>query len=207
MKAYVLKKHGPAESLKISEIEKPEPGPGQVRVKVKTIGLNYAEILSRKGIYNWSPKRPYTLGMECYGVIDSVGENVKRKVGEKVIAGSQFGSYAEYIVVDEHLALKAIPGFNENEQAAVLVNFLTAYIALFELARIRPSDSVLITSAAGGVGSAAIMFAKALGCKIAGASGGKDKIVRSVGADFSVDYRNENWKEKLGEKFPTGFDV
>jgi len=207
MKAYILKKFGPAESLKISEIEKPEPAPGQVRVKIKTIGLNYAEILSRKGIYSWAPKRPYTPGMECFGTIDAVGKNVKRKIGEKVIVGGQFGSYAEYIVADEYLALKAIPGYSDSEQAAVLVNFLAAYVGLFEMARIRPSDSVLVTSAAGGVGSAAVKLAVALGCKTAGASGGKEKIVRSLGANLAVDYRERDWQERLGKKFPTGFDV
>ena len=99
MKAYLLQKHGAPSTLKMVDVPEPIPGNNQVKIKVKHIGLNYAEIQSRKGLYGWAPKLPYTLGMEGYGEIVGVGPHCShRQIGDLVIIGTQFGSYAEYIV-------------------------------------------------------------------------------------------------------------
>ena len=191
LKAYQLTKHGPAPSLKIKDIPEPLPKAGEIRVKVKRIGINYAEILSRRGQYRWAPKLPYVLGMEAYGEIDAVGEGVDRQIGEKVIAGGQFGSYAEKMVVKDYMALPSLDQFSPEENAAFIVNYMTAWVGLMKLARLQSSDSVLVNAAAGGVGTAAVQLAKAMGCKVFGTASQPEKLqlLKELGVDHPINYR------------------
>ena len=100
MKAYLLQKHGSPNVLQLEDVPMPTPGEGEVRIKVRYIGLNYAEIQSRKGLYNWAPKLPYIPGMEAFGTIDETGQGVKKsKIGENVIVPTKYGAYSEYIIV------------------------------------------------------------------------------------------------------------
>lgn len=102
MRAIVLDRHGGPEVLRMCTVPDPVPGAGEVRVRVEAIGVNYAEVLSRKGLYGWAPAIPYTPGMEATGTIDALGAGVEqRSVGEQVIVGAQHGAYAEQIVVPE----------------------------------------------------------------------------------------------------------
>lgn len=200
MKAVVLTKHGPPSVLKISEVPTPEPVAHQVRVKVQAIGLNYAEVLSRKGLYRWAPKLPYILGMEAYGEIEAVGPGIElRRVGEKVIVGAQYGSYAESIVVPELQALPALDGYAPEENAAFAVNYLTAWVGLVKLARLQPSDRVLIQAAGGGVGTAAVQLAKQYGCTVYGAAGSDTKIERlyKLKIDHAVNYRRFDFEREI----------
>ena len=91
MRAVVLTRYGGPDVLKIVDVPVPVPRAGEVRVKVRAIGINFAEVLSRRGLYGWAPRLPYILGMEAFGTIE--------ETGEKVIVGTQFGTYAEYICV------------------------------------------------------------------------------------------------------------
>ena len=178
----------------------PEPTPdhNQVKIKVKHIGLNYAEIQSRKGLYGWAPKLPYTLGMEGYGEIVEIGSSCShRAVGDLVIIGTQFGSYAEYIVVEEAQALPAISHFTPEENAAFAVNYMTAWVSLMDIARLRPSDSVLIQVAAGGVGTAAVQIAKAFGCRVFGTASSDEKIrlLENLNVDVPINYKKTDFTE------------
>jgi NADPH:quinone reductase-like Zn-dependent oxidoreductase len=169
-------------------------------VVVEAIGVNYAEILSRKGLYGWAPPMPYTPGMEATGTIDLLGPGVvRRAVGERVIVGAQHGAYAEQIVVPERQALPVIAGFSTEENAAIAVNYLTAWVALMEMARLRPTDRVLVTAAAGGVGTAAVQIATRFGCRTVGLAGGDAKLdaIRGLGAESAVDYRRADFEEHL----------
>jgi NADPH2:quinone reductase len=202
MKAVVLKKIGSKDVLKISEVPDPEPKENEVKIKIETIGLNYAEVLSRKGLYGWAPKRPYILGMEAYGTISAIGSKVKgRKVGDKVIVGAQCGTYAEYICVPDYHALPGFKNFTPEENAAFAVNFLTAYIALFKLAKVQKGDRVLIQSGAGGVGSAAIKLAKAAGCEVFTTAGSDEKIklVKKFGAKYAFNYNTQDFEKEINE--------
>ena len=178
---------------------------------VEAIGVNYAEVLSRKGQYGWSPAMPYTLGMEATGTIDLLGVGVDRRaIGERVIVGAQHGAYAEKIVVPERQALPAIAGFSTEENAAFPVNYLTAWVALMEMARLRPADRVLVTSAAGGVGTAAVQIATRFGCATVGLAGSDAKLerIRALGAESAVNYRRDDFKECLSAAAgPNRFDV
>ncbi len=202
MKAYLLKKTGSPSVLKISDVEEPELRPGQVKIRVKCIGLNYAEILSRKGQYNWAPKRPYVPGMEAYGEIVEVGEGVtKHRLGDLVITGSQTGSYAEYICVPEYMAFGAISSLSAEENAALLVNYMTAWVALVKLGKISSEDKVLIHAGAGGVGTAAIQIAKAIGAEVF-ATASKDhkiQLISDLGADHAINYAKQDFAAYIRE--------
>jgi len=167
---------------------------------VEAIGINYAEVLSRKGLYGWAPKRPYVPGMEATGAIEALGPGVTdRRIGERVICGMQYGGYAERVVVPSSQALRALDDFSLEENAAFGVSFLTAWVALMEMARLRPSDRVGITAAAGGVGTAAVQLAAAHGCQVVAMAGSDDKLerVRALGAAVTVNYRRTDFLERL----------
>jgi NADPH2:quinone reductase len=200
MKAVLLAKHGKAERLRVSEIPTPQPEANQVRVKIQTCGINYAEILSRKGLYGWAPKLPYVPGMEAYGEIDAVGHGVEqRQVGEQVIVGTQHGSYAEYIVVPEPQARPALNSYSPDENAAFAVNYMTAWVCLIKLARLRPSDRVLIQAAGGGVGTAAVQIARQFGCTVYGTAGNDDKIERlyKLNINHAINYRKQDFEQEF----------
>lgn len=192
MRAIVLKRHGGADALRITEVAMPEPRAGEVRVRVQRIGINFAEVLSRRGVYGWAPPLPYILGMEAFGTIDAVGAGVSsHSFGDAVIVGTQCGTYAEFLCIPADRALAAPRGFTPDECAAFAVNYLTAWIGLMEMARLRPADTLLVTSAAGGVGTAAVQIGRAFGARIIGAaSSAKLDAVRALGAHLAVDYRD-----------------
>ena len=202
MKAYTLTKHGKPSVLKITEIPDPNPNAGEIRIRIKRIGINYAEILSRKGMYGWAPKLPYILGMEAFGEIDALGENVShRQIGEHVIVGTQYGSYAEKILVKEQQALPVIESFSPEENAAFAVNYLTAWVSLFGMARLRSTDSVLIQAAAGGVGTAAVQLAKLFGCTVYGTAGNDEKIelLSDLNIDGAINYQTQDFENEMNK--------
>lgn len=201
MRAYLLDRTGPPDVLRLVERPDPTPGPGEVRVRVEAVGINYAEVLSRKGLYGWAPKRPYIPGMEAAGTIDAVGEGVERQEGELVVVGMQHGAYATAVVVRQAAALPAIDGFSIEENAAFSVNFATAWIGLVEMGRLRPGDRVMISPAGGGVGTAAVQIADRHGCWVLAAAGAEDKLerVKPLGADATVSYGAPGWRDALRE--------
>ncbi|HEY0590249.1 MAG TPA: zinc-binding dehydrogenase [Thermoanaerobaculia bacterium] len=201
MKAVLLTRHGGPEVLTIADVPVPEPQPGEVRVRVEFIGVNFAEVLSRRGVYGWAPKLPYVPGMEASGRVDAVGEGVSSfRGGERVIVGAQHGTYAELICIPARRVLAAPADFSPQESAAFAVNYLTAWIGLMEMARLRPSDTLLVTSAAGGVGSAAVAIGSRLGARVIGAAGrGKGDAVLARGAAVALDYDDPGWELQLAD--------
>lgn len=201
MKAYVLDRHGDADVLRPREVPEPVPAADQVVVRVEAIGVNWAEVQSRCGLYGWAPPLPYVLGMEATGEVVALGSAVAdRQVGERVIVGTQYGCYAERIAVPARLARPALPGYSVEENAAFAVNYLTAWVALFEMARMRPEDRVLIDAAAGGVGTAAVQLASHLGARVYGLVGSDEKVerLRALGiAAAAVNYRDPGYEAKL----------
>jgi NADPH2:quinone reductase len=199
MKAFLLTRTGPPSVLEPREVPEPVPRSGQVRVRIQAIGVNYAEVLSRRGLYGWAPPRPYVPGMEAFGTIDALGPEVAgRRPGEPVIVGAQHGCYAEAVCVPEAQAVPAIEGFSPEENAAVIVNSLTAWVALVEMARLRASDTVLVQAAAGGVGTAAVQIAGAFGCSVLAGVGNdaKAELVTRLGARLVVNYRSAGWVDR-----------
>lgn len=203
MLAFLLKHSGKPEVLKMQDVPEPDPAKKEVKVKIGTIGINYAETLSRRGQYSWAPRRPYIPGMEAYGEIVSIGDHVtKYKVGDKVIIGQQYGNYAEFTCVEEHLCFPAIEHFSEEENAAFLVNYMTAWIALKRLCRVEKGEVVLIHAAAGGVGTAAVQLAKKLGCFVYGTASSTSKLalIEELGADRTINYTTEDFFKHIAKE-------
>ena len=200
MKGFLLKRHGGPATLRPTELPDAEPGPGQVRVRVEAVGINYAEVLSRRGLYGWAPKLPYVPGMEAAGHIEAVGAGVDpSRVGARVVVGAQTGAYAEAMVVRDAQALPAVATWSVEENAAFSVNWMTAWVSLMEMARLRPSDRVLISPAGGGVGTAAVQIASRFGCDVLAMAGSDAKLgrVRALGAHVTLNYRSPGWRQQL----------
>lgn len=202
MKAVVLRKTGGTSVLRVSEVPKPSiKRDDEVLVRVKAAGVNYAEILSRRGLYGWAPKRPYILGLEGAGIVEEVGKNVSSvKNGDHVIVAVQNGTYAEYIKVTEQQLLPAIEGFDMIENAAFSVSFMTAHVALREMARVRAGETLLVQAAAGALGTATIQIAKALGLKVAGTASKKHKIEfleKKLGIDLAINYKEQDFLKEV----------
>ncbi len=200
MKAIILKKTGKPHVLAPETVPDPAPAAGEVLVEMAYAGINYAEILSRKGLYGWAIKRPYILGMEGSGVISAVGDGVdSNRVGEKVVVGTQYGCYAEKIALPAERAIPAVDHFSMAENAAFVVNYMTAWISLNQMAKLQKGETLLITAAAGGVGTAAVQIASKMGAKVYGLAGSQEKIdfLKELGATDAFNYRESDCFEKL----------
>ena len=200
MRAVVITKHGPPEVLKVEERpDAPAPAAGEVRIAVKAAGINFADLMARTGVYPDAPPVPSVVGYESAGEVESVGEGVEDlKAGDRVMAGTKFGGYAELVTVPAGQALP-LPGHLTFEQgAAVPVNYGTAYAALMIMGGLRKGDRVLIHAAAGGVGIAATQIAGSAGAEIFGtASQSKHEAITAQGVDHVIDYRNTDFEAEV----------
>jgi NADPH:quinone reductase-like Zn-dependent oxidoreductase len=195
MRALVMTKHGPPdEALAIQERPDPPVGPGQVRIRVRAAGLNFADVLARIGLYPDAPKPPTVMGYEAAGEIESVGPGGDGfQPGQRVAAGTRFNGFAELATADVSNVLPIPDSLSFEEAAAVPVVFGTAYAALVLLSAVRPGETVLVHAAAGGVGMAAVQIARDRGAEVIGtASAAKHDAVREQGAAHMIDYRNQD---------------
>ena len=166
MKAAVLVKNGAASTaFEMQEVPKPIAKPGEVLIKVAAFGLNFADVMARKGLYKEAPPLPCILGYDVAGIIDAVGEGVLTlKIGDRVTAMTRFGGYAEYAVTNAR-AVAIIPDYLPLTTATALATqYCTAVYAAAELVNLYPGDKVLVQSGAGGVGSALIQYAQYKQC-------------------------------------------
>ena len=205
MKAAVAVKYGAPAVLRIQERPVPSPKEGEVLIRNRFIGLNFADLMQRAGIYPRTPKAPFVPGLEMAGEVMEPGPPLLGlKAGDRVVAYPIFGSHQE--IVATSLVAK-IPGAMNLETAAALgVCGMTAHYAINYLGKARAGETVLITAAAGGVGTLAIQVARTFGLKVVALAGGEAKgaLARSMGADEVVDYRLPDWKSRLGAR---GFDI
>jgi NADPH2:quinone reductase len=199
MKAIVLKKSGGPDSLIVSDVEKPQPTNHEVLVKIHYCGINYADILSRKGLYSWAPKKPYIMGLEAAGEVIELGSAVKGiSIGDRVAYGGQSGGYAEYICVSEYNVLSVPNIYSWQEIAAFGVTFFTAWIAMHEMARVRKGETMLVHSAAGGVGTAALQLGQAHEMRVFGTASQphkREKIEELGATAFSYEDFDTRLKE------------
>ncbi len=200
MRAIWITKAGGPEVLEVREAADPAPAPGQVRVRVKAAGLNFAEVMARQGLYPDAPKTPFVAGYEAAGVIDAVGEGVTNlKVGERVMAMSRFGAHADTLVTSAQLVVAIPDAMTFEEAAAVPVNYITAYHMLFRVANLRAKSKVLVHMAAGGVGIAALQLCRTVPGVITfgTSSASKHEAIRAQGCDHAIDYRSADYGEEI----------
>jgi NADPH:quinone reductase-like Zn-dependent oxidoreductase len=198
MRAVVVTDHGGPEVLQVQERPDPPVGPGEVRIAVKAAGINFADTMARVGLYPDAPKPPCVVGYEFGGEVESVGEGVADlKAGDRVMGGTRFNGHAELIAVPADQVLLFPDEWTFEQAASVPVNYGTAYAALITMAGLREGDRVLIHSAAGGVGIAAIQIAKSVGAEIFGtASASKHEAIRAQGADHAIDYHTQDFAKE-----------
>jgi len=200
VRAVVITKHGDLSVLKAQERpDPPPPSAGQVRIAVRAAGVNFADHLARVGLYPEAPKPPCVVGYEVSGTIEAVGDGVDdSRIGERVLAGTRFGGYAELVNVNAADTVPLPDTLTFEQGAAVPVNYSTAWAALYGYGSLRAGERVLIHAAAGGVGIAAIQLAKPAGVEIHGtASPGKHKALTEMGVDRTIDYRRDGWWKEL----------
>ncbi|MBA3499499.1 MAG: alcohol dehydrogenase catalytic domain-containing protein [Deltaproteobacteria bacterium] len=181
----VIEKYGPASTLQLREIEPRSPGDDEVAIEVAYSGINFADIQMRLGFYPDAPKKPFVPGYEVSGKVTSVGKNVTDvKVGDAVVAGTYFGGYASHVTIPARQVFRLPTSIDLAAGAALPVNYFTAQLALFEMARVRAGDRVLIECATGGVGVLAIQMARHVGAEVTGltTSPHKKSFIESHGA-------------------------
>ncbi|HEY2513085.1 MAG TPA: medium chain dehydrogenase/reductase family protein [Polyangiaceae bacterium] len=189
MRQVWISKAGPPEVLQVREAPDPEAGPGQVRIRVKAAGINFADLMARVGLYPDAPKIPCVMGYEVSGTIDQIGPGVTGfTMGERVFGMPRFGGYTDVLAISAEQVFKLPAAMTFEEAAAMPVVYLTAYNMMLFTGNVRPRSTVLIHSAAGGVGIAAIQLAKMRGCTILGtASASKHDFLRSQGVQHPLD--------------------
>jgi NADPH:quinone reductase-like Zn-dependent oxidoreductase len=184
MRAVVIPKPGPPDVLTVDERPDPPVSAGEVRIAVRAAGINFADTMARAGTYPDAPPTPSVVGYEVAGEVESVGEGVEAKVGDRVLAGTRFGGYAELAVTDAANAIPLPEGWSFEEGAALPVNYATAYAGLVRYGSLAEGERALIHAAAGGVGIAATQIAKLRGAEVFGtASAAKHDAIRAQGAD------------------------
>lgn len=201
MRAIVLKRHGsPREAFEIEERPAPSVGAGQVRIAVEAFGLNYADVSARQGTYLDAPPVPCVIGYEVVGRIDALGTGVSgHSVGQRVVALTRFGGYAESAVTDARAAVAIPDDMDIGVAVALPTQGGTAYYCAEEMVRLHPGDHVLVQAAAGGVGTLLVQLCKRRGCVVYGTAGSDEKLayLRELGVDHPINYRREDFAEAV----------
>jgi NADPH2:quinone reductase len=203
MRALQVTAHGrPGEVLAIRTIDRPEPGPGEVRVKVAAASLNFNDIDRCRGkLVSVPTPPPFTLGMDVCGVVDAAGEGAEAWVGKRVVAitNTALGGIADYALASVVSVFDAPEQFDDAEATAFLLTFQTSHLALFRRGRLRTGETVVIHSAASGLGTAGIQLGKAVGARVIAVAGGPDKgaLCSSLGADLVIDHTAEDFVEAV----------
>ncbi len=205
MKQVFIARQGGPEVLEVREAPDPEPGAGEVRIRVHAAGVNFADIMARMGLYPDAPPLPCVVGYEVAGVIDAVGDGVSTFAkGDRVLAMTRFGGYSDTVVVPVEQALPIADDLSFEAAASIPVNYLTAWLMLVELGNVSAGHRVLVHAVAGGVGQAAVQICKWRGATVIGtASASKHARLRELGVEHTIDYRTEDFetvvRQKVGE--------
>ena len=201
MKSIRVHEFGGPEQLKLEEVPDPQPGPGQVVVRVHAAGVNPVEGYIRTGTYAFKPSLPYTPGQDGAGVILKIAPDVKRfKAGDRVFfTATRTGSYAEQALCDEGKVHPLPDAVSFEQGAAMGVPYGTAYRGLFIRAEAKPAETVLVHGASGGVGTAAVQLAHAAGMIVIGTAGSEDgmKLVRQQGAQHALNHSKDGYLNEL----------
>ena len=205
MKAWRGVRHGkPSEALELLDVPEPEPGPGQIRVRTSATACNYNEVDGCYGRYKTiDPPLPYTLGMEVVGVVEAAGPDLVDWVGRGVAASATgaSGAHAEVVVGDVAMAFESPASLDDSQAAAFFFPFHVAHLSIFDRGHLSEGETLLVHSGAGGVGSAAVQLGVACGARVIATCGSPEKVefCRKLGADAAIDYRREDFAERVLE--------
>ncbi|WP_091978024.1 NAD(P)H-quinone oxidoreductase [Methylobacterium sp. 13MFTsu3.1M2] len=196
MRAVIADGQGGPEVLRIVERPRPEPGQGQVLVRVEAAGINRPDVMQREGRYPPPPGASDVLGLELAGIVEALGPGAGRfRTGDRVMALVHSGAYAEWAVVDEAVALPVPEGLPAVEAGAIPETYFTVWSNVFERARLQAGESLLIHGGSSGIGTTAILLAKARGARVIVTAGSPEKCAAclTLGADAAIDYRREDF--------------
>ena len=203
-KAVQIRQHGGPEQMELADVQVGDPGPGEIRIRHKAVGLNFIDVYHRTGLYQLP--MPATLGMEGSGIVEAVGQGVTHlKAGDRAAYASQPpGSYSEVRVMPAKTVCKLPDAIDFDTGAAMMLKGLTAQYLLkrtLPQGGLKEGDFVLFHAAAGGVGLIAVQWAKAMGLRLIGTAGSDEKcqLAKSLGAEFMVNYSKEDFKDKVKE--------
>jgi synaptic vesicle membrane protein VAT-1 len=214
MRTMVVRRYGRPEVFEAQQAPDPQPKPGEVVIRVKAIGVNFADLLQRMGVYPGTPKPPFVPGIEIAGVVEKVAEGGKSGDGEPVRPGdavaafTSYNAYAEWAAVPARQVYRLPPGMSFEDAAAIPVNYVTAYHSMFAMGNLLQGDRILIHGAAGGVGIAAVQLARARGIEIFGTAGpAKQEYLRKIGVSHAIDYTKSDFVQVVRKFAPDGVEM
>jgi NADPH2:quinone reductase len=200
MKAVLCKAYGPPETLVVEEVISPDPGPGEVVVSVKAASVNFPDVLIIQNKYQFKPQLPFSPGSEVAGVVKTIGDGVTAvKPGDRVMAFTTYGAFAEEVKTDAKRLLPLPAGMDFTHAAAFGLTYATSDHALRDRGQLAAGETLLVLGAAGGVGLAAIEIGKALAARVIAAASTEEKLAvcREHGADESINYATDDLRERI----------
>ncbi len=199
MQRVTITRHGDPDVLRLEDAADVHPAAGQLRIAVAAAGINFADILIRQGVYPGGRAPPCVPGYEVAGTVDEVGPGVDPAwVGRRVLALTDYDSYAEAHVIEADRVVPCPDGLDLEKAAALPLNYVTAWVLLVVMGSLREDQTVLIQNAGSGVGLAALDVARHLGARTLGtASPGKHDYLRERGLDVAIDYRQDDWPARV----------
>lgn len=214
MRAMVVRRYGAPSVFELQQTPDAQPKPGETLIRVKAIGVNFADLLQRMGVYPGTPKPPFVPGIEVAGVVEKVVEADKSahdttlSPGDAVVALTHFNAYAEWAAVPSRQVFRIPTGMSFEDAASILVNYLTAYHSMFTMGNLQSGDRILIHGAAGGVGIAAVQLARTRGLVIFGTAGpSKQEFLRKIGVDHPINYEKGDVVTAVHKFAPDGIEM
>lgn len=200
MRTWLVREWCEPEGMEWAEIETPEPGPYEVRVRNRAAALNFFDILQIQGKYQVKPPFPFTPGAEIAGEIDAIGEDVTGwEIGDRVLGFPGGGGFAEKTILEAAKVFRVPEGMDWAQAAAMPIVYHTAWFALKDRAALQPGEWLLVHAGASGVGMSAIQLGKAFGAHVIATAGSAEKLefARRQGADHVLDYGDDKWVDRV----------
>jgi NADPH2:quinone reductase len=215
MRAAYIEETGPPEVIKVGDLPPPEPGPGQVLVRVKAAALNPIDLYIRSGAVAMPLKFPYVIACDLAGTVERVGQGCTRfRAGDRVWGSNQGllgrqGVAAEYAAIDEKWLYPTPALVPDTDAAAMALVGITAHLGLFQFGQLKSGETVYVPGGSGGVGSMAVQMVKAAGGRVATCAGSSERIelCSRLGADLALNYKTDDIPGRLREFSPEGIDV
>jgi NADPH:quinone reductase-like Zn-dependent oxidoreductase len=206
---FLIKNGAPERAFEFRNIEKTEPKEDEVAINVEASGINFADVVARLGDYRDCPPLPTIIGYEVVGIVDKIGTAVKTlKVGDRVLAFTRFGGYAQYVTQKEIAVSKISNNMDTGKALALATQYSTAYYACNVATNVLPNETVLIHAGAGGVGTALIQLCKLKNAKIYATAGSEAKLeyLKKQGVDVPINYKTQDFSKIITEPIDVAFD-